>query len=51
MTPRAILLRQSDALHCKGHDRVIRNALGLILSGCVILGWIALRLTPKQIGA
>ena len=51
MTARALILRHVDALHCKDGDPVLARALGLILSGCVILGWVALRLIPKQIGA
>ena len=43
MTPRALILRHADALHCKDGDAALRRALGLILSGCLILGWAAMR--------
>lgn len=47
MTPRALLLRQVDAqvdaLHCKDGDAALARALGLILGGCLILGWALLR--------
>lgn len=49
--PRAILLRHIDALHCKEGDRVLVQALGLLLSGALILACVALRITPKKIGA
>ena len=49
--PRALVLRHLDALHCKDSDRVLAQALGLVLSGALILGWVALKLTPKRIGA
>lgn len=32
-------------------DRIVRNVLGLILAGALILGWVGLNLTPKKIGA
>lgn len=43
--PRAIILRHLDALHCRDADRVLAQALGLILSGCLVLAWAGLRLT------
>ena len=47
MTTRPLLLRYADArvdaLHCKDGDAALRRALGLVLSGCLILAWAALR--------
>ena len=51
---RALILRhvdsRIDALHCKDGDAALARALGLVLSGCLILGWAALRFLDK-IGA
>ncbi|WP_162786837.1 hypothetical protein [Janibacter anophelis] len=43
MTPRALILREADRLHCKDHDPALAQALGFILGGCLILGWALLR--------
>ena len=51
MTPRALILAQTDALHNRDRDAVILRALGLFLSACLILAWAGLKLTPKSIGA
>ena len=50
MTPRALILAQTDALHSRDRDAVILRALGLFLSGCLILAWATLRVLDK-IGA
>ena len=54
MTPRALILRHVDshidALHCKDGDAALARALGLVLSGALIIGWAALRFLDK-IGA
>lgn len=47
MSPRALLLREVDRRHCKDHDRALAQALGLILSGALIIGWAALRILDK----
>ena len=47
MTPRALILAQTDALHCKDGDAALARALGLVLSGCLILAWAALRVLDK----
>ena len=54
MTPRALILRhvdaRIDALHCKDGDAALARALGLFLSGCLILAWATLRVLDR-IGA
>jgi hypothetical protein len=45
MTPRALILRRVDTLHCKDGDAALARALGLVLSGCIILAWAGRRLT------
>lgn len=45
MTPRALILRHVDSLHCKDGDAALARALGLVLSGCIILAWAGRRLT------
>lgn len=50
MTPRALILRRVDTLHCKDGDAALARALGLALSGCIILAWATLRVLDK-IGA
>lgn len=54
MTPRALILRhvdsRIDALHCKDGDAALARALGLVLSGCLVLAWATLRVLDK-IGA
>lgn len=47
---RALILRHVDALHSRDRDAVILRALGLFLSGALIIGWAALRVLDK-IGA
>ena len=51
MTPRALILRHVDshidALHCKDGDAALARALGLVLSGCLILAWATLRVLDK----
>lgn len=47
MTPRALILAQTDALHSRDRDAVILRALGLFLSGALVLGWAALRFLDK----
>lgn len=47
----AILADEADRLHCKDRDPVLAQCLGLILAGCLVLAWAALRITPKKIGA
>lgn len=47
MTP----VRYLDRLHSASSDRVVLQALGLLLAGAFILLWAGLRLAPKQIGA
>ena len=46
---RALILRHVDshidALHCKDGDAALARALGLFLSGCLILAWAGRRLT------
>ena len=42
--PRALILAEADRLHCRDHDRALARALGLVLSGCLIIGWALLRL-------
>lgn len=37
MTPRALILAQTDALHSRDRDAVILRALGLFLSGALLL--------------
>ncbi|WP_157986894.1 hypothetical protein [Janibacter hoylei] len=44
MTPRALILTQTDALHSRDRDAALARALGLFLSGCLILAWAALRI-------
>ena len=48
---RALILRhvdaRIDALHCKDGDAALARALGLFLSGCVILAWATLRFLDK----
>ena len=51
MSPRALILAQTDALHSRDRDAALARALGLVLSGCLILAWAALKLAPKSIGA
>ena len=50
MTPRALILAQTDALHSRDRDAALARALGLFLSGCLILAWAALRVLDR-IGA
>lgn len=45
MTPRALILAQTDALHSRDRDAVILRALGIFLSGALILAWAGRRLT------
>lgn len=45
------MTRVAAFLYPPEHDRIVRNVLGLILSGALILGWAGLKLTPKKIGA
>lgn len=45
MSPRALILAQADALHCRDRDAVILRALGLFLSGSLLLAWAGRRLT------
>lgn len=47
MSPRALILAEADRMHCRDHDRVIAQCMGLILSGALILGWAALRILDK----
>lgn len=35
----------------RSEPTVVAQCLGLILAGCLILAWAALRITPKKIGA
>lgn len=48
---RALILRhvdsRIDALHCKDGDAALARALGLFLSGCLVLAWVALRFLDK----
>ena len=37
------MTRVAAWLYPPEHDRIVRNVLGLILAGALILGWIALR--------
>ena len=48
MTPRALLLRAADYLADGTRDAYIARALGLVLSGCLILGWAGRRLTGAR---
>lgn len=50
MTPRALILAQTDAIHSRDRDAVILRALGLVLSGALLIAWAALRVLDK-IGA
>lgn len=40
-----------DWLLNPAHDRIVARALGLVLSGALVLLWAGLKLTPKKIGA
>ena len=37
MSPRALILAQTDALHCRDRDRVVARALGLLTAGALLL--------------
>ena len=37
MTPRALILRRIDALHCKDGDAALARALGLVLAGALLV--------------
>lgn len=51
MSPRALLLRQVDALHCKDGDAALARAFGLIAGGAFLVLACAHRLTSPRIGA
>ena len=41
----------ADWLYNPDHDKIVARALGLVLSGALILMCVGLKLTPKKIGA
>ena len=49
---RALILRhvdsRIDALHCKDGDAALARALGLTLTGCIILAWAGRRLAGAR---
>ena len=52
MSPRALILAQTDALHCRDHDRVVARALGLLTAGALLLMAATHRIsTHPKIGA
>ena len=45
MSPRALILAQTDTLLCRDHDRVVARALGLLTAGALLLLAAAHRLS------
>lgn len=41
----------ADWIYNPRNDRIVAQAIGLILSGALILLYVGLRLTPSKIGA
>ena len=41
----------ADWLYNPDHDKIVAQAIGLVLSGSLILLYVGLKLTPKKIGA
>ena len=37
----------ADWLYNPDHDRIVAQAIGLVLSGALVLLWVGLRLTTK----